>query len=130
MDLFPKKSVKYVSKCKQPCSQAALEIHYSTHTCIYLLGFSKILESELKKFICFHCPKLVADQQFKKENTSARRECWDVHGAFSEFCREEQRPHLCSTSPLWMRCVDSSRHLDQPKVRVGVCSMASKELVA
>lgn len=34
-----KNSVKYVSKCKQPRSQAVLEIHYSTHTCIYLLGF-------------------------------------------------------------------------------------------
>lgn len=91
--------------------------------------FSQKIGSELKKFSCFHCPKLVVGQQFKEENTAARRECQDVHDVFSEFCGEEQRPHLCSTSPLWRRCVDSSRHLDQSKFRVAVCSRASKELV-
>lgn len=34
--------------------------------CLFVL-FSINLESELKKFRCFHCSELVVDQQFKKE---------------------------------------------------------------
>lgn len=129
---YKKKSVKYGSKRKQSRSQAALEIHYSTHTCMYLLFFSISLESELKKFSCFHCPELVVvvvDRQFKKEITFSKERGQDVHDEFSEFCREEQRDQLCSLSPLWSRSMDSNRHVDQPKFRAAACSVAPTEQV-
>lgn len=122
--MFPKKSLN-MSVNSHAHKQYLKYVIQHILVCIYWFFFQK-LGSELKKFSCFHCPKPVMDQQFKEENTAARRECQDVRDAFSEFCKE-LRPHLCSTSPLWRRCVDSSRHLAQSKFRVEVWT--SKELV-
>lgn len=128
MDLFPKNLLNMSVNVNSHAHRQYLK-YIIQHILVYIycVFFPKNLQSELKKFSCSYCPKFIVDQQFKEENTSARRECQDVHDGFSEFCGEEQRLHLCSTSPLWMRCVNSSRHLDQSKFKVAVCSLASKE---